>query len=135
MPTIYTFNKKSAPGVYYEGAAASHFMNQPNDGARIAIQGIGNGPMTTDVSATINSSPLAVPVGAATLATPESAITVTFSVPSATVNICEVNASFNSYYPVYSGVPVTLNVADCAYLWAKPLLATTATLNFFYTLV
>ena len=140
MPTIYTFATKGGPVIYFEGASASHYMNQPNDGARVAIQGIGNGPMTMGATtATVVGSPVGIPSsGALTLPTPESAIEVTLITPSIAsgIKVSEVSASLTTYVVVPpSTVFPAIDIANCAYLYLQSAAGTTATLSFYYTLV
>lgn len=135
MASEYTFSKKTAPNV---SSGAGHYGNQPIDGARIAIQGIGNGPQTTDASASIISSPFLIPASGscATLTTPESAVEITFVVPSLAqgIQVSEVNASFTSYVVIPSGVFPAIDIANTQSLWLRSP-AAAATIAFYYNVV
>jgi len=134
MPTVYSFATKT-PNQLTEGKTLSHFENQPNDGARVSIQGIGNGPMTVDASASIVSSPVIVSTTlATTLTTPESAIEITLCPIGHALNVSEVNNTLSSYFQVPANTPITMDIANCQFLYLQGVgaLATTA---FYYTLV
>lgn len=134
MPTTYTFAKKPINQLA-EGVTLTHFNNQPNDGARVSIQGIGNGPMTTDASASIISSPVSVgPTLAKALTTPESAIEITL-VSATPLQVSEASASMSSYFQIPPNTPQTFDIANCQTLYLLQANSTVGGASFFYTIV
>lgn len=124
----YTFTKKATPPL------SGRYANQPIDGARIAIQGIGNGIQTTDASGTAVTSPVTLSSTATTLNTPDDAVTVTIKNSGATnsMTISEVSGSASAY-TLLTGESVTLDCGDMGKLYLVSSSGTSC--DFFYTIV
>jgi hypothetical protein len=135
MPTTYTFTQKTPAPEGSGGKTESHYMNQPVDGSRIAVQGIGNGPMTSDATGTPVTSPASVLTsGVTTLLTPESAVQITICPLTNPVRVCEVSTSMSTYFQIPAGVPVTIDVSNCAALYLEAITGTSV-VSFFYTMI
>lgn len=134
MSSTYTFIQKT-PDPSGHNKGAGHYGNQPIDGARIAIQGIGNGPQTSDATGTPVTSPVTLSGTATTLNTPESAIQITLKNSGATnaMTISEVSGSSGNVYTLNHGEQVTMDIANTAQLFLKS--ASSTTCDFFYTIV
>ena len=133
MASIYTFTTKT-PINDRQGSA--HYGNQPVDGARVAIQGIGNGLQTSDASLTaINSPQATLGLTAVTLTTPESAVqlTITNYGTANDVYVSEVS-SFASYDVIAPGEDRTYDIGNQGYTYIKAS-AASASASFFYTVV
>ena len=132
MASTYTFTQKN-PVKDNQGSA--HYGNQPVDGARVAIQGIGNGLQTSDASSTVVNSPQLLGLTAVTLTTPESAVqlTITNYGTANDVYVSEVS-SFASYDVIAPGEDRTYDIGNQGYTYIKAS-AASASASFFYTVV
>lgn len=135
MPSIYTFTQKAAASGYGENKTTSHYMNQPMDAARVAIQGIGNGIQTSDASSSPVTSPVTLSSTATTLNTPESAVQITIKNSGTTnaLTVSEVSATSSSVFTLETGQSQTFDCGNMAQLFLKSTSGTTA--DFFYTMV
>lgn len=132
MPSNYTFTQKS-PRKNVGGY--SFYGNQPVDGARVAIQGIGNGIQTSDDSATVVDSPQSLGTTAVTLTTPDSGIQLTITNYGSTndIYVSEVS-SFASYDVIAPGDQRTYDVGGQSLMYVKGS-ASSASGSFYYTMV
>ena len=133
MASIYTFTKKN-PINDKQGSA--HYGNQPVDGARIAVQGIGNGIQTTDAtSPTPVASPQSLGLTAVTLNTPESAVqlTITNYGTANDIYVSEVSA-FGSYDVIAPGEDRTYDVGNQSVTYVQGS-AASASASFYYTII
>ena len=133
MASQYTFTQKN-PVKDNQGSA--HYGNQPVDGARVAIQGIGNGIQTSDASSTVVNSPqAALGLTAVTLTTPESAVRlkITNYGTANDVYVSEVSG-FASYDVIAPGEDRTYDIGNQGATYIKAS-AASASASFFYTIV
>ena len=132
MPSVYTFTQKS-PRKNVGGY--SFYGNQPVDGARVAIQGIGNGIQTSDASSTVVNSPQTLGTTAVTLTTPDSGIQLTITNYGSTndIYVSEVS-SFTSYDVIAPGEQRTYDVGGQSLTYVKGS-AASASGSFYYTIV
>ena len=132
MPSTYTFSQKT-PRKNVGGY--SFYGNQPVDGARVAIQGIGNGIQTSDASATVINSPQTLGTTAVTLTTPDSAIELTITNYGSTndIYVSEVS-SFASYDVIAPGEQRTYDVGNQSLTYVKGS-AASASGSFYYNIV
>ena len=133
MPSNYTFTKKTPAAGYGENKTQSHYMNQPMDAARVAIQGIGNGIQTEDATATAVTSPVTLgAAGTKTLTTPESAVQLTINnTGAAAMTISEVSSG--SSFTLNNGQSQTFDCGNMGDVYTASTTGTTY--SFFYTIV
>lgn len=123
------YTKKDAP-VGVSGGPAINFGSQTQDSNRISIQGIENGFITNDGTATPVVSPVAVSAGINTVLTvPKSAVSVTI-IPSAALNVSEL-AAFTQYATIPANTAVTIDVARQKFVYLQGA----ASASFYFSLI
>jgi hypothetical protein len=134
MPSLYTFTQKTPPSETSGTKDTNKFGNQQVDGARISIQGLGNGFQTTDASSTALTSPLTLTSTATTVNIPQSAIQVTLHNSGATnpLSYSEVSG-MASYATLTTGQSITLDIGLQGKLYLSSASGTTC--DFVFTVV
>lgn len=135
MASTYTFTVKPPAPEGTGSKTESHYANQPVDGSRIAIQAIGNGIQTSDATGTPVKSPVTVADSSVTtINVPESAIQITISTVTNTLNVSEVSSSMTTYFTIPTGQVVTFDVANTSVLYLESNTGN-ATVSFFFTII
>ena len=128
MSSGYTFTQKTPAGGYGNTSGErSHYGNQPMDGARVAIQSVGNGFQTTDATGTPVNSPTTN--ASQTLNVPESAVAITL-LSTSSFSVSEVSGSA-SKFTVPANVPITIDVANTSVIY----LTGVTSVSFYFTII
>jgi len=131
MAVTYTFTQKSTSSESSGSKTTSLFGNQRVDGARISIQGLGNGIQTTDGSSTPLTSPLTLTSTATTVNIPDGAVQVILTNSGATNSMSYSEVSgMASYATLGTGQSVTLDVGLQGKLYLSSTSGTTCSFVF-----
>lgn len=135
MASTYTFTPK--PALQESSGQLSYFAGQINDGNRIAIQSVGAGPQTVDISGTPVTSPIAFPsASVTTLTTPLNAAFLTLTPLANSINVSESDPNVaGNYFTVAAGQSVTIGVTRTAKLYIKANTGAATGSTFFYAVI
>ena len=127
-----TYTHKPAP---VTPGPEDNLGGQVVDGNRVAVQGIASGFITTDISASPNTSPLTLSTGVTTITIPVSAITVTLSNIDSTNNVLVSElVGMGTYFTLLPKTSQTFEVARQGFLYLKAS-ASTPIVSFVFQLI